>query len=172
MIYLYLVSIVMGGALYFLNVQFSYKQEGILFYHNGLSINVFILLMIAPFILYTYSKEMKSYKTKYNELYEVEVTLKDKQILKLTAFLDTGNRLTDSLNRPIIVINEMDKVKEDNYVLVPFRTIESTAYLKCIEVEKVKINGEERKKILLGISPNRIQMEGVDCIIGMKVLEG
>lgn len=172
MAYLYLVSIVMGGALYFINVQFSYKQEGILFYHNGFSINVFILLMITPFILYTYSKEMKSYKTKYTDLYEIEIVLKNGQILKKTAFLDTGNRLTDSLDRPIIIMNALEKVLEENYILIPFRTIENSANLKCFEVEKIKINGEEKRKILLGISPTPIQMEGVDCIIGKKVLEG
>lgn len=79
----------MGGALYFINVQFSYKQEGILFYHNGFSINVFILLMITPFILYTYGKEMKSYKTKYTDLYEIEIVLKNGQILKKTPIFFT-----------------------------------------------------------------------------------
>ena len=59
LIYLYIVSIVLGGSLYFLNCSFSYKNEGIIFYHNGLSINVIVLFMIAPFILYTYIKESK-----------------------------------------------------------------------------------------------------------------
>lgn len=173
MCYLYLVSIVLGGALYFLNVQLSYKQEGILFYHNGLSINVILLLMITPFILYTYSKEMKAYKAKYSELYELEIFLKNKQELKLTAFLDTGNRLKDPyLHRPVIIVDEKIQVKGDKEVLVPFHTIGHTSYLHCFEVEKVKINGEEKRKVLLGVSPKRILMEGVDCIIGTNLLEG
>lgn len=170
--YLYLVSIVMGGALYFINVQFSYKQEGILFYHNGMSINVFILLMITPLILYTYSKEMRTYKAKYSTLYEMEVILKNHQKLKLTAFLDTGNRLRDPyLRRPIIIINDILKVKEENYILVPFRTIGGQDYLKCFEVDCVKINGATIKKVLLGISKEKVKMEGVDCIIGTNLLE-
>ena len=43
--YLYTVSIILGGFLYFLNVQFSYKQEGLIFYFSGLSVN-YVLLMI------------------------------------------------------------------------------------------------------------------------------
>jgi stage II sporulation protein GA (sporulation sigma-E factor processing peptidase) len=172
-LYLYLVSIVLGGALYFINIQFSYKQEGIIFYHNKMSINIIILLMISPFILYNYIKEMKKYKLKYNELYELEVILKNNQKLNLTAFLDTGNRLTDPyLNRPIIIINDID-IKYDDMILVPFNTILNTSYLKCFEVEKVKIKGYlEIKKVLLGISPKEIKMEGVDCIIGSNILEG
>lgn len=162
----------MGGALYFINVQFSYKQEGILFYHNGMSINVFILLMITPLILYTYSKEMRTYKAKYSTLYEMEVILKNHQKLKLTAFLDTGNRLRDPyLRRPIIIINDILKVKEENYILVPFRTIGGQDYLKCFEVDCVKINGATIKKVLLGISKEKVKMEGVDCIIGTNLLE-
>lgn len=170
--YLYIVSIVLGGALYFLNCSFSYKKEGIVFYHNGLSINAIVLIMISPFILYTYIKESKNLKLKYNQLYEMEVTLKNKKSITLTAFLDTGNSLKDPfLKRPIIVTNEIDI--KGNYILVPFSTILNEAYLKCYEVEKVYIKGlGEVKNVLIGISPKPIKMEGVDCIIGTNVLGG
>jgi len=171
-LYLYIVSILLGGALYFVNCTFSYKQEGLVFYHNGLSINVVVLIIISPFILYTYIKESKNLKIKYNQLYEIEVTLKNKKNINLTAFLDTGNSLKDPyLKRPIIVTNEID-IKE-NYILVPFSTILNESYLKCYEVEKINIKGlGEVKNILLGISPKPIKMEGVDCIIGTNVLGG
>jgi len=172
LLYLYILSIVLGGALYFINCSFSYKQEGIIFYHNGLSINIIILIMISPFILYTYIKESKNLKMKYNQLYEMNVTLKNKKNISLTAFLDTGNSLKDPfLKRPIIVTNEIDI--SGNYILVPFSTILNESFLKCYEVEKVYIKGlGEVKNVLLGISPKPIKMEGVDCIIGTNVLGG
>ena len=55
--YLYLASIILGGTLYFLNVQFSYRQEGLVFYHNGLSPNIIVMLCISPFILYGLSDD-------------------------------------------------------------------------------------------------------------------
>jgi stage II sporulation protein GA (sporulation sigma-E factor processing peptidase) len=173
-VYLYMVSIVLGGFLYFLNCEFSYKQEGIFFYHNGLSINAIVLIMISPIVLYTYIKEAKGLKQNYNFLYEMEITLKNKKTISMTAFLDTGNRLTDPYsNRPIIIADE-SKIKIDgNYILVPFRTVIKEDYLKCYEIEKLIIKGiGEVKNILIGISPNPIHMEGVDCIIGTKLLEG
>ena len=172
LIYLYIVSIVLGGSLYFLNCSFSYKNEGIIFYHNGLSINVIVLFMISPFILYTYIKESKSLKTKYNQLYELKITLKNKKDIHLTAFLDTGNTLKDPfLKRPIIITNKIDI--KGNYILVPFYTILNESYLKCYEIEKAYIKGiGEVKNVLLGISPKPIVMEGVDCIIGPNILGG
>lgn len=172
LMYLYIVSIILGGGLYFLNCSFSYKNEGIIFYHNGFSINIVVLIIIAPFILYTYIKESKNLKIKYNQLYEMEITLKNKKNINLTAFLDTGNSLKDPfLKRPIIVTNEIDIT--GNYILVPFSTILNESYLKCYEVEKVYIKGlGEIRNVLLGISPRPIKMEGVDCIIGTNILGG
>ena len=38
-LYLYIISIILGGFLYYLNLEFSYKNVGIVFFHNGYSIN-------------------------------------------------------------------------------------------------------------------------------------
>ncbi|MEG0826566.1 MAG: sigma-E processing peptidase SpoIIGA, partial [Bacilli bacterium] len=37
-VFLYMSSIILGGFLYFLNINFAYKQNGLVFYHNGISI--------------------------------------------------------------------------------------------------------------------------------------
>ena len=44
-VYLYFTSMILGGVLYYLNVEFSYKQEGLVFYHDGLSINFVFLIL-------------------------------------------------------------------------------------------------------------------------------
>ena len=46
----YLTSILLGGFLYLLNIEFSYKHNGLIFYNNGLSINIIILFIISPII--------------------------------------------------------------------------------------------------------------------------
>ena len=53
----YMISIVLGGFLYYLNIEFSYKHEGLVFYHKGVSINVIILVLFTPIILYIYIKQ-------------------------------------------------------------------------------------------------------------------
>lgn len=172
--YLYIYSILLGGIMYFLNCEFSYKQEGIIFFHDGLSINVLLLILIAPFILYTYSKEIRRGKQKYSQYYELTITFKNGKRYHTTAFLDTGNTLRDPyLKRPIIIINEVDLPLDSTCILVPFRTILKHSYLKCYEIEKVEIKDvKELKDVLVGITPYKIEMEGVDCIIGTNILEG
>ncbi len=57
LLYLYTSSIMLGGFLYYLNVEFSYKQEGLIFYHSGLSINYIFLVILSPIIIYTYVRQ-------------------------------------------------------------------------------------------------------------------
>ena len=48
----YMVSILLGGFLYFLNITFSYKHDGLNFFNDGFSINALFLIIISPIILY------------------------------------------------------------------------------------------------------------------------
>ena len=140
--YLYLVSILLGGFLYLLNVQFSYKNEGLIFYHNGLSINFIVLILISPIILVMYIKKAKELKNNYSICYKLNIYYKDKKI-NLNAYLDTGNVLKDPyFNMPIIVINKNLINEEDisDFILVPINTITSHINLKCIKVDKVEID--------------------------------
>ena len=78
-LYLYMVSIILGGFLYYLNILFSYRQEGIIFIFKGLSINIIILFLVSPIILFMYIKQMKE-KTNYNIYHNVEIYFKNKRI--------------------------------------------------------------------------------------------
>ena len=65
-VYLYITSIVLGGCLYLLNIEFSYKQVGLVFYHNGLSINFIVLILASPIILFIYVKQAINLKNNYS----------------------------------------------------------------------------------------------------------
>lgn len=172
--YLYMASMVLGGFLYFLNIQFSYANEGIVFYHKGISINVFFLIIFSPIILYTYVKQGLALKNTYSNYYKVNIHIQNK-IIKVNAFLDTGNKLVDPITKkPIILINEncIKNIKYNHY-LIPINTINNNSLLKCIKIKKIEIEGIGfKEKVILGISPNKIQMEGIDCILQSKLLEG
>ena len=71
---LYTTSMALGGILYFLNVQFSYKQQGLIFFYKGLSINVIFLIITSPLLLYMYAKQMKTLKDKYQHYYHVKMS--------------------------------------------------------------------------------------------------
>lgn len=174
--YLYTSSILLGGFLYFLNLEFSYKNEGLVFYFNGLSINVIILFVLSPIIIYAYIKQGLLLKNQYSNYYNIDIYLKNGNIIPATAFLDTGNHLEDPYKkRPILLLNknllEIDYQK-DSILLVPYDALNYHGLLKCIIPDKVFIQGVGfRNNFLVGISNEKIKMEGIDCIMGNRLLE-
>ncbi len=175
--YLYTVSILLGGFLYMLNLEFSYKQDGLIFYHDGLSINWIVLLIFSPVILYVYVKQAINLKNNYSNYYLVDIYFKDGNKLKVSAFLDTGNKLIDPyLKRPIILVNKKElahNLKEQDLILVPYDTFDNHGLLKCVIPKKIYIVGVGvRENVLIGISEKNINMDGIDCILHTKLLEG
>jgi stage II sporulation protein GA (sporulation sigma-E factor processing peptidase) len=173
--YLYTTSIFLGGFLYFLNIEFSYKQEGLIFYHHSLSINWIILLLTSPLIIFAYVKQLKNLKNNYSNYYQVNIYFKDGTKKKLIAFLDTGNQLIDPYKkRPIILVNKQKiKFKEEELLLVPYDTLNNQGLLKCIVPKRIDIIGiGVRNNVLLGIAEKEIKIDGVDCILHSKLLEG
>ena len=175
--YLYTSSILLGGFLYFLNLEFSYKHEGLLFYYDGLSINVIILIVLSPIIVYAYIKQAKNLKNNYSNYYNIDIYLKNNEVINATAFLDTGNKLQDPYKRrPIILLNN-DKINFDinieRLLLVPYESLNNHGLLKCIIPEKIFIEGIGfRNNFLIGISNEEIKIDGVDCILSPKLIEG
>lgn len=174
--YLYTSSILLGGFLYFLNLQFSYKNEGLIFYFEGLSVNVIALIILSPIIIYAYVKQGLLLKTHYSNYYNVDIYLKNGQIIPTTAFMDTGNKLEDPYKkRPIILLNkellELD-YNTQKVILVPYEAINHHGLLKCIVPDKIFIQGIGFKKnFLVGLSNEKILIDGVDCILHTRIFE-
>jgi len=171
LLYLYLISIIYGGFVYFLNIEFAYKNNGLIFYNDGLSFNFIIILLISPIIIYIYIKSNRNINN-YSNYYNVSIYYKDK-IIKLMGYLDTGNNLCDPyFKRPIIIINkDIIDFGNDKYLLVSYNTIESSNLLKCYKPDKVIINKKVFKKILIAISNEKIIIDNIDCLLPNKIKE-
>lgn len=171
--YFYILSIMLGGIIYFLDITFSYKNTGLIFFNNGLSINFIVLLIIGPIILFLYIKEQKEYKKNYTLIHTVEIKIKNKKYT-YRAYLDTGNKLEDPYKKRAILL-VYDKKLGFNYndsILVPYQTIDGTGVLKCHKVDSIKIdNIEIKNNILIGESKQKFNIEGVDCILPNKIKE-
>lgn len=176
LLYLYTASIILGGFLYLLNVEFSYKQDGLIFYHKGLGINWLILLITSPLILYLYLKQGLYLKNNYSNYYLVDIYFKDEK-MSVSAFLDTGNNLIDPYQRrPIILVSKSELhncYEESDIILVPYETVNHQGILKCIKPDKIDILGVGvRKNLLIGIFEDQIKIDGIDCILHTKLMEG
>ncbi|MDD4547971.1 MAG: sigma-E processing peptidase SpoIIGA [Bacilli bacterium] len=177
LLYLYISSILLGGFLYYLNVEFSYKQEGLVFYHHGLSINYILLIIISPIIIYTYVRQGIKLKTNYANYYEIELFLTKDNSISLTGFVDTGNKITDPFfKRPVILVNKSelgDSIKDLKSVLIPYHTVSNNGLIKCVIPYQIVIKGVGiKKKFLVGIVDEDFKIEGINCILHNQLLEG
>ena len=170
-LYLYITSIILGGFLYLLNIEFSYKQVGIIFINNGLSINFIILIIISPVILYIYIKQNKLLKYTYSNYYDVEL-IKNNKSYKYIGYMDSGNVLVDSLtNKKVILIDKrkiLFNIKE--FRLIPYMGVNGMNMIKVVKIDKLIFNNKEYDNVLLGIMDN-ISLDGVDIILNRKLLE-
>jgi len=175
LIYLYMISTILGGFLYFLNIEFSYKQDGVVFYFNGLSVNFIILLLLSPIIIYVYIKQTKGLKNNYSCYYKIDIVLKNDQIITLNAFLDTGNKLKDPITKKGIILINKDVIKGKYNIrspmYVPFNTLNNHGLLKCFSPKYIIINNKIYNNYLIGLSDNKINIDGIDCLLNYKLME-
>ncbi len=172
---LYIVSIVLGGFLYYINIEFSYKQDGLVFYHHGLGINFSLLILLSPIVLYGYVKQVKHTKQITQYYYRIKLFI-EKDIYEITGYLDTGNFLEDPyFHNPILVINDyiIREKTTFKYIMVPISTINHHQIMRCFFVDQIEIEGVGiRKHVLIGISPKKIEYDGIDALLQSKILEG
>ena len=165
-LFLYTISIILGGFLYYLSCKFSYKNTGLVFYFKGLSINYIFLLITSPIILYIYIKETKSLKQISNNIYKVKLKIENKTY-ELNGFMDTGNNLVDPyFYKPIILINK--KINTKNQILVPCNVAIGSGILKCVKGTLIYKN--KIYDVYVGTC-FKIYLEDVDCLLNNK-LEG
>lgn len=146
---LYIVSILFGGFLYFLKIQFKN--------------NILFSFIIAPIILYIYIWQNK-YIKKTKKHYQVEIKM-GKNNLNLIGYLDTGNTLTFK-GKPVIITNKIIKTNKRK-ILVPFNSIENSGILECIET-KIKVINLGEFNVLLGYSAN-LNISGVDILLNNEM---
>ena len=170
--YMYIVIIILCGFLTFVNNILSNYTQGILFLNNNIRLNITLSIILSIVLIISYIKQTKNLKTNYNKYYKIDIYFNNKCI-SLNSFLDNGNKIIDPYKGwPVILVNK-DKIDIDNkYLYVPYKTISTSGILKCIKVDKIYIDSIGfRNKFLIGLMDD-INIDGVDCILNEKLLEG
>lgn len=169
--YLYMTSIVLGGFLYLLNIEFSYKKVGIIFINNGFSINLIFLIIFSPIILYIYIKQSKNLKYNYSNYYNIEI-IKNNKNYKYVGYMDSGNVLVDNLTKKAVILIDKRKILFNikEFRLIPYMGVEGNSMIKVIKIDKLIFNNKEYSDVLLGIM-DKISLDGIDAILNRKLLE-
>lgn len=166
----YIVSFFLGGTLYFLNIQNSYKHVGIVFFNNGISINLIVLIVLSPLILYLYIRNSKILRNKYNNYYLTKIFINNKEI-NGTGYIDSGNNLTFK-GHPVILIDKRKVIFERiNYRIIPYKVVNRIMMLEIYKCNKVIINNKIFNNIYIGISNDSFNIDGVDILINNKLME-
>ena len=163
-IYLYFVSIILGGFIYFINNMFSYKVDGIVFINNGFSINIILLIILSPIILYFYIKESRYYSNTLSNIYNVKIKYKGK-VYNYNGYLDTGNKLRDPYKKRGVSILYDNKFKVDKYIFIPYNTLSSSGLLKGVVVEELVIDDKIFYNQLIGVSDNKFNLDSCNMIL-------
>ena len=131
----------------------------------------YIKIIIYKILIINYIRQPNNLKTDYNKFYKVKI-YSGNELITLNAFLDTGNKLIDPYKRrPIILVNE-EKIESFDCIYVPYNTISSSGIIRCVRADKIYIDGiGYKRKFLIGLT-NKISMDGVDCILNERLLEG
>lgn len=171
-LYLYFVSIILGGFLYYLNLEFSYDNIGLIFINNGFSINFILLLILSPIILYLYIKQDKNLKIINNYYYQADIYYKNFK-KSYNAYLDTGNKLYDPyFKKPIILLYDKNFPKIENPIYVPYKTLDHTGLLECVRVDKIILDNEKTiKKPFVALSKDKLKMDDVQVLLHKDYLE-
>lgn len=164
-VYFYMVSIILAGFIYLIKNNYGLDN----FLNNFL-----FLVIVSPLILFFYYKKTKKMSNHYNHLYNVELYYEGKSY-QFTAFLDTGNKLYDQYKkRPIILVDTKDIIFDyAKGILVPYTTANGKSILKCLEAEKIIINGNiEKRKVIFGLVDDKLNMADVNMILHSDLIGG
>ena len=56
-------------------------------------------------------------------------------------------------------------IKNEKELIVPYKVLNNSDILRCIKIEKIVVNNKVYRDILVGISFNKIYIDGIDCIL-------
>lgn len=173
-LYLMILSILIGGFLYMLNIEVGYEHIGMVFIKNNDGLNMLILILLAILVIVIYERQIKKLKKHVNSNYKVVIYLNDKEYI-LNGFLDSGNTLCDPyLNRPISILNKDVDIDFSSCkkVLVPYKSLNNNGLLECFIVPKIFIENIGFKyNYLIGISNDKFSLSNTDIILNGKIME-
>ncbi len=153
--YLFTISFSVSGVLYLLIDKPYY--------------NYLILIVTFFIVCFLYIKQYRKIKNNYSNYYKVEIIYNEKKYL-LTGYLDTGNKLYDNYHRrPIILIDKKIKCDLEKIIYVPYTSLNNSSVLRCIKADKIIINNCVFNNYLIGLSNNKFNIDGVNCILHSKM---
>lgn len=155
--YFYIISIIIGGIIYLLNIKLNFYM------------NILLLLFLTPIIIYILIKEINNYKLDIKDKYLVTIKYNQKTY-KLEGFIDTGNKLKSPISKKGIILVNI-KINPIKTIYVPYKALNTEGIIPCIKPDKVMIGNIEIKNYLIGIAKEKFNLKDYNCILPNKLKE-
>lgn len=158
----YVVSMLLGGFLYFLKDGLTYEHTGILFFKNGFNLSILFLIILSPIILFLYIRQVCFFKRKLKCYFKTNIYI-GKDVLNLNGYLDSGNVLC--YKKKMVIITNIDNNFRNKKVYIPYIVLGGSGVLECIKVRRVEVVGlGVFEDIYLGFSKD-FHLDGVDLLL-------
>lgn len=155
--YFYIITIIIGG--------FQYLVTG-----DAYKVNIVIMGILSPIIIFLYIKSQREYKREITKLYNV-IIIDGDLAYTLTGYMDTGNTLRDPITKyPVILVSNKLRFHSKKYFYVPYQVVNGNGLLTCLKVENVLIDNK-KCDCLLGLVDDSILKNGVDVILNEYLRE-
>jgi stage II sporulation protein GA (sporulation sigma-E factor processing peptidase) len=142
-LYFYLISIIYGGFIYFINLKFNNYYTLQEYYNHKIIVNFIGIIIISPIVYFYYLYLYKNNLINHQNYYELKFSLNEK-VKTIKAFYDTGNLVKDPYKgRPVILINEeilYGDIKNKSPIYVPCHMVNNLIMLKCYKPNLLIIN--------------------------------
>ena len=156
----YVVSIVLGGFIYFLFNQFKVD----LIY----SIRYLIIIIISPSILLIYYLIMKNINQYYNNLYKIKIIYNGYTFIG-NGFLDSGNKLTWYGKKVILIEKKYIHYKRLKLLPVFYNSLNYSGIVFCFKPDECYINDLLYKDVLIGLSDVSFNIDGAQVLLNSKL---
>ncbi|MBE6161426.1 MAG: hypothetical protein E7158_04325 [Firmicutes bacterium] len=164
MSYVYMISTIYGGVLYLIKTNID---------------NNYLYVVLLIILLPLFTKEIMNYfkriKTNYNYYYKIKINFDDNINIILNSFLDTGNKLIDPYTNKGIILVDINKIKKlvkiRSPIYVPYKSLNNNGIIECIKPYSIEIKDKIYTNYLIGLSNDKFNIDGIDCILNYKLLE-
>ncbi len=162
--YLIILSILLGGSLYLLNIEIS---KTVLMNNY---VYVILLLLVGVIVTLVYARYMRSSKQGIVNKYNVSINNNGTRI-NLIGYLDTGNNLMYR-KKPVLILNKNIDINFGNkFIYVPFVTVGGSGVIKCFLVKDIIIDNKLYKNVYIGISNDKFYLNDADIILNVNLWE-
>ncbi len=162
--YFYLISIILGGCFYLLDLGVVFQGKGLIIAKDKQLFNFIFLIGGSLVIIFLFIREQLQYKSTYSDKYIVKIYI-NKKCYDLEGMIDTGNRLKDPYKKRDVILVNLKLDRRYKYIYVPYKALNTEGVIPCLKPDKVVIAEKEFSNCLIGFSKDHFALDGANCIL-------